>query len=96
MCLEQKLKSYFGLSFPMSFTASQTVLHLAECSLRSYHLQCYDSTPKLLKNGAVQAGGLAERIAILYMKPYADASMWFRSLSADKVMSYFRKKQTVS
>lgn len=77
----------------MSFTASQTVLHLAENAAYVRITQCYDSTPKLLKNGAVQAGGLAERIAILYMKLlHADASMWFRSLSADKVMSYFRKK----
>lgn len=76
----------------MSFTASQTVLHLAENAAYVRITQCYDSTPKLLKNGAVQSGGLAERIAVLYMKLlHSDATIWFRSLDAEKVRNFFRK-----
>jgi hypothetical protein len=77
----------------MSFTASQTVLHLAENAAYVRITQCYDSTPKLLKNGAVQSGGLAERVAVLYMKLlHSDATIWFRSLNADQIRNFFRKK----
>ncbi len=76
----------------MSFTASQTNLHLADNASFTRISQCYDSTPKSLKNGAVQPGGLAERVATLYLKLlHADATMWFRSLSDDKVKNYFGK-----